>query len=155
MLFSILAYITFLFWCIFPIPFLVPFFIVPQINKKTRLNKQYSYSFHIKEQKYYLHHSPKFLFSYIGSEKFKKYREDAMEKFKKQFPNESLYSKTMTLQELYEEKGYIGVNTKMTFNLVTMSFLGVVLNWRNLFKLKAFRLFRRVYNVKPKEYKIL
>lgn len=135
------------------------FYIVIPINllvtsNGKRLNKNYMYSYNKKLKKYYLHHSPLFVFYYTSRDEFRKDRSKAINKFMEKHPDKELYAKTMTLQKFYEKNGYIGVEVKMGFNFVMSSFLGVLLNFRNILDCRI-DLFGRIYSVAPKEYKIL
>lgn len=135
----------------------IPMFVILAffLNRKNRLNNQYCFSHNKKSNKYYLHHSPRVVINYTNSIAFYKLRINAIDAFKLLHPNEALYAKTMTLQDFYEKQGLEGIETKQTFGIVTSTFLAILMNLRNIVKLKIFRLFKRVYVVKPKEYKIL
>lgn len=135
-------------------PFQIVLLIVYLSNKKNRLNKQYTFSYNKKQDRYYLHHSPAMILNYTSSSDFYRYREEAVVKFKSEYPNVELYAETMTLQNYYERKAYIGTETKMTFLIVTSTFMAVLANIRNVTKVKVWRLIRRVLSEDVMLYKI-
>lgn len=76
-------------------------------RKGLRLNKYYTYS--KKTEGLYLHHTPRYIFYWIkNGEILEKYRKQAIEKLVDIYPNENLYTITMTLQTYYEKTGLIG-----------------------------------------------
>lgn len=81
------------------IPPIQIFLLMMYLNKKkNRLNNHYTFSYHKKQDRYYLHHSPVLILNYTKSTDFYRYREKAVEKFKREHPNVELYAETMTLQ---------------------------------------------------------
>lgn len=136
---------------------ILPLFVILAffLNRKNRLNNQYCFSYNEKSNKYYLHHSPRVIINFTDSTTFFNSRINAVDEFKLLKPNEALFAKTMTLQDFYEKMGFEGEKTKQTFGIVSSTFLAILMNLRNIIKFKTFRLFKRVYTVKPKEYKIL
>lgn len=135
-------------------PFQIVLLIMYLSKKKNRLNKQYTFSYNKKQDRYYLHHSPVIILNYTNSTDFYRYREEAVEKFKREYPNVELYAETMTLQNYYERKAYIGTETRLTFVIVSSTFMAILASIRNVTKAKIWRLVRRVLSEDVMLYKI-
>lgn len=139
----------------FDIRLLITFFILNEIIlrlSRQRLNLYYIFS--RQKDGLYLHHSPWLFFYWSDRKKLIEYRENAIQKLIDRFPDEPIFTKTLTLQRVIEDQGIQGEVIEQNFHDISSTYCSIILNLRNLVKWKWRKLYKDIDQIPLKKYRM-